>query len=128
MDEIKSSVLEYWPQQSPINIETAHRTDLPPLEFNYPAKVVGTFVPSGHGANFQLKASSKAHLRFEGQDCRLVKLHFHAGSEHKINGQDYPLEIHLIHEIPKPTSGSKFVVVGVFLKEVARAATPEGLL
>ena len=128
MSETKPSVLEYWPQQSPINIEATHHTDLEPLDFKYPAKVVGTFVPSGHGANFELKASNKAHLRFEGQDCRLVKLHFHARSEHKVNGQDYPLEIHLIHEIPKPTSGSKFVVVGVFLEEVARAATPEALL
>lgn len=125
MEEIKPSVLEHWPQQSPINIETTYRTDLPPLAFKYPAKVVGTFTPSGHGANFELKASSKASLRFEGQDCRLVKLHFHARSEHRVGGQDYPLEIHLIHEIPKPTSGSKFVVVGVFLEEVARAATPE---
>jgi len=128
MEETKPSVTEYWLQQSPIDIGTTHHTDLTPLEFKYPPKVVGTFTPSGHGANFELKASGRAYLRFEGQDCRLVKLHFHARSEHKVNGQDYPLEIHLIHEVPKPTSGSKLVVVGVFLEEAARVATPEGLL
>lgn len=43
VSENKPSVLEYWPQQSPIDIETTHRTDLTLLEFKYPQKVVGTF-------------------------------------------------------------------------------------
>ncbi|KAL2608557.1 hypothetical protein R1flu_027130 [Riccia fluitans] len=45
----------------------------------------------------------------------LGKFHFHAPSEHTINGQSFPLEMHLVHS---NTAGTK-TVIGILFKEGA---------
>lgn len=56
-------------------------------------------------------------------DCKLVKLHFHSPSEHKVNGVAAPFELHLVHKIPVfPESfPSAYVVVGVMFDLPAKS-------
>ncbi len=44
----------------------------------------------------------------------LIKIHVHAPSEHKLDGKHKAGEIHLVHRIDSPASGSTLVVLGVF--------------
>ena len=41
----------------------------------------------------------------------LAQFHFHSPSEHRIDGEDYPMELHLVH-----TQGTKLAVIGVFVR------------
>lgn len=106
-----------WLQQSPIDVvDSLYAGGLKPLDFDYPALVCGEVEPrTKPGFSFVLNDSESASLCFDGQRCRLLKIHVHARSEHRIGGQDFPLEIHLVHEILNPRWGSKNVVVAVFV-------------
>ena len=46
---------------------------------------------------------------------RLVQFHFHAPSEHTLDGRRYPAEIHLVHE----SEQGELAVVGVFVEPSA---------
>jgi carbonic anhydrase len=49
-----------------------------------------------------------------GRDTwRLAQFHFHAPSEHTVDGASYPMEIHLVHIDP---AGKPVAVVGLFIK------------
>lgn len=118
----------YWPQQSPINITRSyHARELPPLDFTrYPDVLKGEVTGTGHGLNIQPKAETPAALGFDGRTCPLLKYHLHARSEHRLNGADFPLEIHFVHQLD-PGHGSKYVVVGVFLERADDAPANESL-
>ena len=49
----------------------------------------------------------------DGDVYSLVQFHFHAPSEHTLNGRHYPMEMHLVH---KSDSG-RLAVIGVFIEE-----------
>jgi carbonic anhydrase len=49
-----------------------------------------------------------------GVSYSLAQFHFHAPSEHTLDGRSYPLEIHLVHLDP---AGKPALVVGVLVKE-----------
>ena len=36
--------------------------------------------------------------KFAGNDFRLKQFHFHTPSEHRVNEEYFPIEIHLVHE------------------------------
>jgi carbonic anhydrase len=35
---------------------------------------------------------------FAGSDFRLVQFHMHTPSEHHVNGEYHPLEVHMVHQ------------------------------
>ena len=43
----------------------------------------------------------------------LVQFHFHTLSEHTVNGEHYPMEMHLVHA----DADMNLAVLGVFIKE-----------
>jgi carbonic anhydrase len=106
-----------WPQQSPIDIrKTYFAPELLPVVFNYPLKITGQIDdPKSEHPNFIVNQACGAILQFEGMDCPLAKIHFHSPSEHKLNGQQYKFEIHLVHTVPAfpDDFSSAYVVVGV---------------
>jgi carbonic anhydrase len=117
---------EFWPQQSPIDLEGI-RAKFPGsyLAIDYPDQVTGEFKkdppPDDHGFNLVLTTDS-ASIELDGQTCLLRKIHFHARSEHWRGGKDFPLEIHLVHEIQNPKTGSKLAVLGVFVDLDAKSS------
>ena len=52
-------------------------------------------------------------------DYVLGQLHFHAPSEHTLNGKHYPVEAHFVHQAPN----GKLAVVGVFYEQGAANPT-----
>ncbi len=47
------------------------------------------------------------------QDQKLLQLHYHAPSEHTVNGNSFPMEMHFVH---KHEDGG-LTVIGVLIEE-----------
>lgn len=129
----KPIVPAYWPQQSPINIRptlTLKAALAGSLDIQYPQTFEGGFSdcdPETHECQFKPADGTVANIKFEGQICPLIKLHFHSPSEHRIDGKPFPLEVHFVHKIPNSGKGSDLVVIGVFLTKGTTASDRKGV-
>jgi carbonic anhydrase len=98
-------------EQSPIDIHGASEQEpLPPIAFNYaasPAEIVN------NGHTIQVNLQSGGTIKLASGEYKLVQFHFHAPSEEKIAGKNYPLVAHLVHR----TDDGKLAVVAVLFKE-----------
>jgi carbonic anhydrase len=104
-------------EQSPIDIVNPAARSLPPLELSY-----GTLpelpVKNDDGHTVKAYVSSKepadrVTLRIDGIDYRLDEFHFHIRSEHKVSGEDEPMELHMVHKSPE----GRAAVIGIFIRE-----------
>jgi len=98
--------------QSPINIETTNtlKTQLVKIPFSYnknPLKVTN----NGHA--IQVNLDNGGILKYEAKEYKLLQFHFHAPSEHTLNGKAYSMEVHLVHK----NSEGEILVVGVFMEK-----------
>jgi len=108
-------------QQSPINIINSHAVKdatLTALTFSYATSTSLNELDNGH--TLQLANSDANSVTVNGNSYKLLQLHFHAGSEHQIDGKQFPMEIHFVH---KNFSTNKITVVGVMVTE--GSANPE---
>ncbi|KAG8570535.1 hypothetical protein GDO81_011304 [Engystomops pustulosus] len=124
------------PRQSPINIYTKkvrYDSSLRPLYIYYDPKSSRRLVNVGHCFNVEFEDNNDKSVVSDGPLTgyyRLRQLHFHwgssdqDGSEHVIDGQTYPAELHIVHwnaqkypsfdEAVKHPDG--LAVIGVLLK------------
>lgn len=97
--------------QSPINIDSsAIGAELPGLEVNYgnsPLKIIN------NGHTIQVNYEPGSFLSINGESYELLQFHFHHPSEHKIDNQSFPMELHLVHR----NHEGAFAVLGVLLKQ-----------
>lgn len=77
--------------------------------FSYSLSPVRMF-NDGHTVQFEYLPGS--FITVGGKRYRLAQFHFHTPSEHTVNGQQYPLELHLVHV---DDNGAPAVVAGVFI-------------
>jgi len=101
-------------QQTPISLSTAAATpeDIPNLVFAYRPSAL-SMINNGHTVQETYGAGSTL-TRVGGRDTwTLAQFHFHAPSEHTVDGTSYPLEVHLVHV---DATGKPAVVVGVFIR------------
>lgn len=101
--------------QSPIDIVTAkaeRAADNEPLGLDVWNSVatVDKVEDNGHGVQVNT-ASTEAMIR--GRHFRLAQFHFHAESEHTIDGKHFPLEGHFVFK----AQDGRLAVVGVMFKE-----------
>ena len=101
-------------RQSPIDLATripfpVEAKDLPNLVFKYGTTRLH-LVNNGHTVQADVDKGSTVEI--DGAAWTLVQLHFHAPSEHSLDGLHYPMEMHLVHAGP---DGKPGLVVGVFL-------------
>ena len=98
-------------EQSPIALMTADATTeaLPALELNYGDASLST-EDTGHG----YKATpSGEHMLMVGEDTyNLLQLHPHTPSEHTLNGESFPMEVHFVHQ----NDAGALAVVGVMIQ------------
>ncbi len=101
--------------QSPIDIrkENIVKADLTPLHLNYQVQTT-EIVNNGH--TLQINVEKGAYLEVDGQRFELAQFHMHSPSEHTIDGDHYPLELHFVHYSPE----GEVAVLGILFKEGER--------
>jgi len=96
-------------KQSPIDIITndiVEGKDLAALKFSY-GKTKVNIINDTHMIQFNVEEDNKVNLN--GKDYKLLQFHYHALSEHTIDGEYFPLEVHFVHK----HSDTDFAVLGV---------------
>ena len=86
-------------KQSPINIKSSFKKDLNPLMFDYRYSPK-TVIHNGHTILLKFSLKKQNILYVDDTKSILTEAHFHTPSEHKINGQHYPIEAQFIHKDP----------------------------
>ena len=100
-------------RQSPINLLTATATecadfDSSEIELHEGGKAELENV--GHTIEIKFEEAGETEGGpFGEDDYKLLQFHFHAPSEHKVNGRSFPLEMHFVHK----NSAGKLAVLGV---------------
>ncbi|MFV0482023.1 MAG: carbonic anhydrase [Campylobacteraceae bacterium] len=97
--------------QSPINIETNKTSvmeDRGRLFLDYPD--VATY-DQDNGHSIEVGHSGDSIIN--GRKFHLAQFHFHAPSEHTVNGKNYPVEVHFVNK----AQDGRIAVIGVFMKE-----------
>lgn len=108
--------------QSPIDINTAAtiKADLPELKFSYSSFPI-SIIDNGHTIQVNTNSYSAANtISYKDKTYQLKQFHFHAESEHTINGEHAPMEVHLVHA----DDDGAILVVGLMIKE----GTSNGLI
>jgi carbonic anhydrase len=98
-------------RQSPVDIAATVLADLPELEFSYPAMPL-VVENTGHVIEVSTQEARGLALAIDGTVYRLLQYHFHAPSEHTLDGASYEAELHLVHE----SEAGELAVVGIFLE------------
>lgn len=82
-------------QQSPVNLSGTIDADLPKLTVSWTSDI-GWMVNNGHTIQIDLPAGGI--LTRGDRRYTLLQFHFHAPSEHRVDGKAFPLEAHFVHE------------------------------
>jgi carbonic anhydrase len=81
-------------QQSPLDITVAIEARLPAIELDWPKG--GTI--RNTGKTIQIDAPRGGTLGRGGKLYELVQYHFHAPSEHRVEGRSFAMEAHFVHK------------------------------
>ena len=112
-------------EQSPIDIrpENARFSALPALDFHYSSSTslhaVNTGSPDEHASIRADVPASAASLTLSGDTYDLLQFHFHTPGEHRLNGHEFPMEMHMVHR----DSNGHLLVVGRWIEEGAANLT-----
>lgn len=101
-------------EQSPINIVTSNVSkdkSAAALTINYHPTAV-TVMNNGHTIQAN-DASGTNSITVDGVEYKLAQFHFHTPSENQIDGQNFPMEGHLVHK----SADGKLAVLGFLIKE-----------
>jgi carbonic anhydrase len=101
--------------QSPIDLGGFVEADLEPLKLAYKAGAAD-IVNNGH--TVQVDYAPGSMLTVDGRTFELKQFHFHAPSENRIGGKQFPLEGHLVHA----DKDGNLAVVAVMYQEGAANA------
>lgn len=103
-----SKVCSVGSQQSPIDVESSIKAQLPPLEIAW-RKKPDMIVNNGH--TIQVNAAAGNTLTVAKEKYDLVQFHFHHPSEHRIAGKSFPMEVHFVHR----NAAGSLAVIGVLM-------------
>ena len=117
-------------RQSPINLvvdRALNPRNLAPMSFHYQDSIMAL---KNTGHTIQADCDPANGVIIDGHLYNLLHFHFHARSEHLIDGRDYPMEVHLVHvisdqqneDLPPTLAATKpapksLAVIGVMIKE-----------
>lgn len=100
--------------QSPVDIaEVIGDENLQALAISYTAANEFNAVNNGH--TVQVNYPDGSTLTVDGTPFTLKQFHFHCPSEHTMNGEPLPSEVHLVHL----DEAGNIAVIGIFIKEGA---------
>jgi len=100
-------------EQSPINLSQsfAQKNSLTGIQFHYSNSQLIDVKHTGH--TVKCWPSETNYIIVDGQRYSLVEFHFHTPSEHAVDLQLYPAEVHFVHKSPT----DQHAVIGVFLQQ-----------
>jgi carbonic anhydrase len=97
-------------EQSPIDLTSAEAFDLVDVQTDYHESAL-TILNNGHTIQANYDAGSA--MTVNGDTYELKQFHFHTPSEHTIDGEAFPLEVHFVHA----DADGHLAVIGVMLVE-----------
>lgn len=97
-------------QQSPVDLTGANQKDIANVVFHYQASKVN-IINNGH--TIQVNYDTGSYIEVDGARYDLLQFHFHAPSEHSINGKLADAEVHLVHK----DANGKLAVVGILINK-----------
>ena len=106
--------------QSPLDIRDTKVTDISRLSISLPTTdkriiahqdYVVDALDNGH--TIQVDVNEAETLTFDGQTYDLLQYHFHAPSEHTVEGKHFAMELHFVHQ----ADNGDLAVVGTFIEE-----------
>ncbi|MDQ3552851.1 MAG: carbonic anhydrase family protein [Chloroflexota bacterium] len=95
-------------QQSPIDIGETDPQDRSEVVFDYRSAPLEIF---NNGHTVQVAYPAGSSIQLDGTRYELLQFHFHAPSEHRVDGQAAEAELHLVHG----SQSGALAVVGVLL-------------
>ena len=108
--------------QSPINIETSAAETMTTdgaLTLDYAEEIIDV-VDNGH--SIEIEDGGQATIA--GRSFELKQFHLHSPSEHTLNGENFPIELHFVHK----AQDGRLAVIAVFFKEGAENAAFQAIL
>ena len=81
-------------EQSPVDLTHAVKGEPAEIEFHWNPNASWTEVNNGH--SIQENKANGGTIKLDGKTYELVQFHFHSPSEHAIDGQKYPMEVHFV--------------------------------
>lgn len=97
--------------QSPINIDSKKVEMMTPdkgeMTLNF-GKEITKVEDNGHS----IQVTDSGQSMINGREFSLAQFHFHAESEHTVDGKHYPLEAHFVNQ----SQDGRIAVIGVFFK------------
>ena len=97
-------------QQSPIDLHSAIDADLAVVDVDYKSIPLNVL---NNGHTIQVNATTGNKIKLDDEEFELLQFHFHHPSEHKVDGNPYPMEMHFVNA----NSKGELAVLGVFLQE-----------
>lgn len=97
-------------EQSPVDIPSAAPLNPADIAFGYDPSHL-TILNNGH--TIQVNYDPGSTIEVGGKSYELKQFHFHALSEHTVDGAATPMEMHLVHQ----AADGQYAVVGVFINE-----------
>ena len=104
--------------QSPVDL--GRQRVYPHLDVDYDDATTGEIFNNGH--TIEVETEGDNTLWLDGEAWELKQFHFHTGSEHRVQGRGYDMEMHFVHA----NEAGHNAVIGVFLKraDTSGALTP----
>jgi carbonic anhydrase len=112
-------------EQSPIDIRSTQKAQLPALRFEYKAAPLKYLINNGHTirVNYHDAEGTGNALIVGDERYQLMQFHFHRPSEEYIHGKPYDMVVHFMHQ----SSDGKVAGVAVLLKVGSANATVQQL-
>lgn len=99
-------------RQSPIDLRDGFAVELEPIQFDYHPSAFRV-IDNGH--TVQVNVAPGNAIQVLGRRYELQQFHFHRPSEHRIAGQGFEMEVHLVHK----DEAGHIAVVAVLLQRGA---------
>jgi carbonic anhydrase len=108
-------------EQSPVDIPSSAPLNPASIKFNYQPSAL-TIFNNGHTIRANIDKGST--IEIEGKTYTLLQFHFHDTSEHTMNGQAAPMEVHFVHQ----SADGELAVVGAMINRGAASAAYASVL
>lgn len=102
--------------QSPVNLTSFTESVLKPIDFNYQPESAALL---NNGHTVQITYRQPKFIKIEGYTFDLQQFHFHAPSEHQIDGESFAMEAHFMHTNDR---GEQAIVAVMFAQGEENAA------